>query len=184
MTIADRDGNKISIHAPARGATRHSEDLLSNGNISIHAPARGATMDQAKHDAKESNFNPRSREGSDGKSVKVIGNIYEFQSTLPRGERHRFRVRTDTVSNNFNPRSREGSDEILAKLGLSEIVFQSTLPRGERLPRRAVLYGDVRISIHAPARGATVEYLKSQCMENISIHAPARGATVPGKNKG
>ena len=33
------------------------------------------------------------------------------------------------------------------------------------------------ISIHAPARGATVEYLKSQCMENISIHAPARGAT-------
>ena len=54
----------------------------------------------------------------------------------------------------FNPRSREGSDAIAGWLGN---VFT--------------------ISIHAPARGATmaVEYIGGWW--TISIHAPARGAT-------
>ena len=33
------------------------------------------------------------------------------------------------------------------------------------------------ISIHAPAKGATVSYLESDTYHNISIHAPAKGAT-------
>ena len=33
----------ISIHAPARGATKNINDILKNPEISIHAPARGAT---------------------------------------------------------------------------------------------------------------------------------------------
>mgnify|MGYP000957583369 FL=1 len=34
----------ISIHAPARGATRKRKDIIQrDNNISIHAPARGAT---------------------------------------------------------------------------------------------------------------------------------------------
>ena len=35
----------------------------------------------------------------------------------------------------------------------------------------------VPISIHAPAKGATVSYLESDTYHNISIHAPAKGAT-------
>ncbi len=39
-----RDGGKISIHAPARGATLQSRDRVNRHRpISIHAPARGAT---------------------------------------------------------------------------------------------------------------------------------------------
>jgi len=34
----------ISIHAPARGATRTGDIYITPGNISIHAPARGATI--------------------------------------------------------------------------------------------------------------------------------------------
>ena len=34
---------EISIHAPARGATRNREEVLAELKISIHAPARGAT---------------------------------------------------------------------------------------------------------------------------------------------
>ena len=34
----------ISIHAPARGATRRGLPEIHNSNISIHAPARGATV--------------------------------------------------------------------------------------------------------------------------------------------
>ena len=34
---------EVSIHAPARGATREGEELEAAVNVSIHAPARGAT---------------------------------------------------------------------------------------------------------------------------------------------
>ena len=124
------------------------------------------------------NFNPRSREGSDiefqfGKETHTVGiSIHapargatsevpdrepekpKFQSTLPRGERHKSDLQIDFKT-----------------------VFQSTLPRGERRycrPRRYLLRS---ISIHAPARGAT--YLDDATKEQIeiSIHAPARGAT-------
>ena len=60
------------------------------------------------------------------------------------------------------------------------IQFQSTLPRRER-PRALdeVMQVDA-ISIHAPAKGATVD---NPCLHSIhtciSIHAPAKGATVP-----
>ena len=56
-------------------------------------------------------------------------------------------------------------------------MFQSTPPHGGR--RGVSCYGVYRrsVSIHAPARGATVViaiYLK---LKVVSIHAPARGAT-------
>ena len=56
-----------------------------------------------------------------------------FQSTLPRGERH-----------------------VLIITGENQEEFQSTLPRGERPNLLFVKNSDNYISIHAPARGATV----------------------------
>ena len=76
-------------------------------------------------------FNPRSREGSDCRS------LFRFSRSC-----------------DFNPRSREGSDAILS-----------------RDPRNA------EISIHAPARGATIQGFREHNSSQISIHAPARGAT-------
>ena len=86
-------------------------------------------------------------------------NIRIFQSTLPRGERPSF----------------------LHDVGLFT-PFQSTLPRGER---RVAATSDtmyMRISIHAPARGATMaeQFLNAALV--ISIHAPARGATNANAN--
>ena len=59
---------QISIHAPARGATQNDSCTMSAITISIHAPARGATLQIVKTD--------------------IL--VFEFQSTLPRGERHCF----------------------------------------------------------------------------------------------
>ena len=78
----------------------------------------------------------------------------------------------------FNPRSREGSDGISDVLfEMDSHLFQSTLPRGER----PVACDNERylpnISIHAPARGATLSKGANITSLNISIHAPARGAT-------
>ena len=97
-----REGSDGNIH----------ENICSYA-ISIHAPARGATL------------------------IVCTSNSYQlkFQSTLPRGERQRLAFCIVVLVFHFNPRSREGSDG----------------------------------RVNYPA-----------CLQNISIHAPARGATISG----
>ena len=81
-----------------------------------------------------------------------------FQSTLPRVERlHQF-VTHGLPSLNFNPRSREWSDCT------------------HRLPPEP----STKISIHAPASGATKVLEEHDKRDFISIHAPASGATICG----
>ena len=80
---------------------------------------------------RKTNFNPRSREGSDKKVVAIRWNDNRFQSTLPRRERLEVFTR-HTQKMHFNPRSREGSD------ASANVVINVYV-----------------ISIHAPAKGAT-----------------------------
>ena len=130
--------------------------------------------------------------------------VLQFQSTLPRGERP-FRATRSAQMRDFNPRSREGSDEWGQELTTIGTEFQSTLPRGERrqswrgwqrkggfqstLPRGERQDSGVDtveglvISIHAPARGATVKVHGVYDPLDISIHAPARGATQTRRMK-
>ena len=77
--------------------------------ISIHAPAKGATYTSTSGDF----FVP-------------------FQSTLPRRERRGVVLPPPHAASDFNPRSREGSDTFTIR----NVQFS-------------------RISIHAPAKGAT-----------------------------
>ena len=103
--------------------------------------------------------------------------IAVFQSTLPHGERLGAHVNdvnvrtisihapawgaTKTVSSRrhdatyFNPRSRMGSDRTYLHRNQRKRRFQSTLPHGERLAAQADFIRKCRISIHAPAWGAT-----------------------------
>ena len=121
---------EISIHAPAKGATKTASDYVLHNYISIHAPAKGAT--QAKINAELLSL---------------------FQSTLPRRERL-YPVSITAEVANFNPRSREGSDA-----------------------RAFFLSPSYFISIHAPAKGATIAKTARTINLSISIHAPAKGAT-------
>ena len=100
--------------------------------ISIHAPARGATYDRCKGRAVTENFNPRSRKGSDEKPEVVITKVEDFNPRSRKGSDWA-REHGIAVGPDFNPRSRKGSDR-----------------DSER--RQEKYY----ISIHAPARGATV----------------------------
>ncbi len=77
----------VSIHVPAWGATLLTFDAETWGVVSIHAPAWGATP-----------------------AVSLYVGIFEFQSTLPRGER-----------------------QYPIHIVIVLLSFQSTLPRGERL---------------------------------------------------
>ena len=196
-----RNSPHISIHAPARGATLTTLLFFSTSPISIHAPARGATPLTSPSCIASANFNPRSREGSDS-TLHISRYRHTISIHAPaRGATlqswHSYRS-----LRNFNPRSREGSDELNAYERIRYLRFQSTLPRGER---RTVTIADRdgnKISIHAPARGATrcspfrladhntfqstlprgerrsIALIVIDGPEYISIHAPARGATL------
>ena len=80
---------------------------------------------------------------------------------------------------NFNPRTREGCDLFTIYLAHYYIRFQSTHPRGVRRDPLSFNTCCFVISIHAPARGATVSKFIQTALFIISIHAPARGATEP-----
>ena len=138
--------SKISIHAPARGATPGASEYYITTAISIHAPARGATLGINVWDS----------------------NGHIFQSTLPHGERPQSVIYLPAYKD-FNPRSRTGSDEeaqtkrILVVISIHapargatcigyrvkmDVRFQSTLPHGERQghprPTPSVLYFNPR----------------------------------------
>ena len=102
----------------------------------------------------------------------------EFQSTRPRGERRAIspsilfslsvsihapargatfgRSVPRRLGDGFNPRARAGSDLQSPHLFDQPRRFQSTRPRGERLAPGIILQLSFRVSIHAPARGATI----------------------------
>ncbi len=122
-------------------------------------------------------FNPRTRAGCDphAHAVPVCGR--QFQSTHPRGVRRGVCV---------------GSAE--------PVRFQSTHPRGVRRPDPRRRGPVTHVSIHAPARGATLTMSsvhepetfqsthprgvrlagvrRTRRAHQVSIHAPARGATA------
>ena len=196
-------GVHVSIHAPAWGATRIDAGGSFYHLVSIHAPAWGATV--------------RSRIG--------LGQVAAFQSTHPRGVRLlEGHVPADTQAVvsihapawgatscrrcsssydfRFNPRTRVGCDAITFSPSTASCMFQSTHPRGVRLVSQRPKGGQcIRVSIHAPAWGATVRsriglgqvaafqsthprgvrllegHVPADTQAVVSIHAPAWGAT-------
>ena len=90
---------RVSIHAPAKGATRDRVIVGLGRFVSIHAPAKGATglLHAFAHSA--TCFNPRPREG---------------------GDSGRMSSRKPPVG--FNPRPREGGDLSLASQSLGRDV--------------------------------------------------------------
>ena len=195
----------VSIHAPARGAT-----LVYINNfpipiwVSIHAPARGATHFFFNNIKLNVCFNPRAREGRDVQT----GVSYHYRDSAsfnPRAREGRdveFDLEVFLAGLRFNPRAREGRDWIANEIVDGHWVgFQSTRPRGARQKEsRAYRGAHAKVSIHAPARGATTAgnarqtgqgrrfnpraregrdllHLGEEQRVIVSIHAPARGAT-------
>ncbi len=122
--------------------------------VSIHAPARGATVLLASHEFNGLGFDPRSRTGSDALAST-------WRPSL----------------SGFDPRSRTGSDPRSTVSRSTARPFRSTLPHGERLDGGERAEEHIEVSIHAPARGATIDRLYRRAAGPVSIHAPARGAT-------
>ena len=123
------------------------------------------------------NFNPRSREGSDVFARNQSTILLRFQSTLPRGERlYTCTSKTETVQfQSTLPRGERRKGYCIIHLIWK---FQSTLPRGERRTlsksvKRVIGYFNPR-----SREGSDIMTQSTFGKREISIHAPARGATV------
>jgi len=119
---------------PPRGGRRIRQLRLScRLPVSIHAPARGATY-------------PRPR------GVEVL--VVSIHAPARGATRHHWGLQTTPTG--FNPRPREGGDVDSLRDQLSAQKFQSTPPRGGRPGTCSRGPASSPVSIHAPARGATL----------------------------
>ena len=154
-----------------RGARLFAFSAFSLLPVSIHAPAGGATFSATVRSATVS-FNPRARGGRDTGSEAKRPQC-QFQSTRPRGARLQLvpglaaltvsihapaggATKWETSSGRtpcFNPRARGGRDAFVGGV-YGVALFQSTRPRGAR-PQLYDQGGNIVVSIHAPAGGAT-----------------------------
>ena len=146
-------------------------------SISIHAPAKGATY-----------------------NLTNAGIVRLFQSTLPRRERQNG-LQKIRKHMHFNPRSREGSDVVFIHWSFIVAYFNPRSREGSDEQSFPNLTELLTISIHAPAKGATlvthtfditmavfqstlprrerpIPCRLTVVIGKISIHAPASGATA------
>ena len=147
-------------------------------------------------------FNPRSHKGSDafcsrqcchpGISIHAptrgatsrapsvdFWDLY-FNPRSHKGSDQRGPASWDTLNGYFNPRSHKGSDEAP---GIYDNLIRISIHAPTRGATITQLPSDkaMRISIHAPTRGATRSGAESWGEKWISIHAPTRGATEKGR---
>ena len=151
------DQISISIHAPAKGATGLCVGALVQSGISIHAPAKGATCTSCPTWRSCCNFNPRSREGSDAVLSTGKRSQGHFNPRSREGSDAVLRGQYD-ARNHFNPRSREGSDNSPDRDHSNDRNFNPRSREGsDSVP--CILEQLEKISIHAPAKGATETYV-------------------------
>ena len=154
----DRCGayQSVSIHAPAREATLsaiHRCPWLSFQSTPPRGKRRDAAAKQPRQPVPVSIHAPAREVTSNSPVINAIAP--RFQSTPPRGKRPAVWLQPASAPECFNPRPRAGSD-----------------PDQRPLPRRGV-----EVSIHAPAREATLPLGECPRDIEVSIHAPAREAT-------
>ena len=176
-----REHRHVSIHAPARGATRGDNLDHKRPQVSIHAPARGATSLSSALAALKSFQSTRPhgarRDNQAGTTVDEL-----FQSTRPHGARrgptplHRFAgavsihapargatfaTTTPTLSRScFNPRARTGRDLHRSRHAPLAHRFNPRARTGRDL-LQGLAHLEHAVSIHAPARGATSTAMRS-----------------------
>ena len=145
----------VSIHAPARGATKHRQGYRGNWRRFNPRNRTGCDDLQLHKGGAKSGFNPRTRTGCDLSLLAAIRPGYSFNPRTRTGcDPYRSR-QSQFGFCRFNPRTRTGCD-VRGDPGKS--IAQCFNPR-TRTGCDADEYGTTisgyLVSIHAPARGAT-----------------------------
>ena len=191
-----QDPGRVSIHAPARGATevsrtsmslrtgfnsraRKGRDNTAIGSkralvVSIHAPARGATTCFQSDPTRFAGFNSRARKGRDRDGVFTVPAQEGFNSRARKGRDSRLTLnaRLPDVSIHAPARGATSADGIRLRLG----PFQFTRPQGARHYRYRHIASYLCFNSRA-RKGRDIAVDAGEVQGDVSIHAPARGAT-------
>ena len=174
-------GQPISIPAPARGRTSHGDiGNGSGGNFNSRPreganrrcesrpgllsdfnsrPREGANRGRGlESDSRECDFNSRPREGANPARRMICPSKAVFQFPPPRGGEP-WTLCTRAQASNFNSRPREGAN-IINDFLHHVCVFQFPPPRGGEPRMGHEIQHSSSISIPAPARGRTCNYLQ------------------------
>ena len=195
---AGREGGDAAICvALVKGETQIAVDIGKRTFISIHAPAKGATRPLTRPSSSARYFNPRSREGSDVQRLLSKRTQYHFNPRSREGSDIRsgrggqavahFNLRSregsDAYSSafwrvitNFNPRSREGSDNSSSH-SCRQIKNFNPRSREGSDPRQASCSPTWRNFNPRSREGSDVGRCDLKRLTAISIHAPVKGAT-------
>ena len=123
--------------------------------ISIHAPAKGATRLPMRSSTSRYNFNPRSREGSDfTTSIGIPNRSISIHAPAKGATAGKW---GNNPARKISIHATAKGATVRHKAGTQALQFQSTLPRRERQHSHADNHYLDAISIHAPAKGATRE---------------------------
>src|SRR6185295_15459932 len=148
----------VSIHAPAREATISSISLRLAPQGFNPRPRAGGDAGLTAARPSSDSFNPRPRAGGDGAARGASAPAGCF-NPRPRAGGDRFHSSVFTLTWSFNPRPRAGGDPMDLDPSAGERWFQSTPPRGRRPLPLQRLHAHPDVSIHAPAREATLSTL-------------------------
>ena len=125
---------RISIRAPAKGATHQPWISRLRQYISIRAPAKGATISVIVNSKVISNFNPRSREGSD-QGILHCNRTYDISIRAPAKGATILADFLATYGRISIRAPAKGATMISKPSTTNTVKFQSALPRRERLIR-------------------------------------------------
>ena len=198
--------NGISIHAPAKGATSGRNRRRHRGpKFQSTLPRRERRRASCPSPRRSRYFNPRSREGSDAAGLHTAAPVRHFNPRSREGsdvpqDLHLLSalcisihapakgatwqaVRSRRVSH-FNPRSREGSDERPAQLWARLRHFNPRSREGSDRIAEPGTYDVASISIHAPAKGATIQPHAQGYAETRDFNPRSREGSDPAGKRG
>ena len=152
------------------------EERSFNPRARTGRDARDASMSLS-----DPGFNPRARAGRDGIDKSSAFVVEEFQSTRPRGARPRqaCAIGADIEVSIHAPA--RGATPTAPDCPCSHLRFQSTRPRGARLRWRDRLIERSLFQSTRPRGARPHGYPEAIEYSRVSIHAPARGATRAGR---
>ena len=171
----------VSIHAPARGATRDPDGKPTTK--SFNSRAREG-RDLARHyvAVRTKKFQFTRPRGARLRQAARRPAPPRFQFTRPRGARHvRGRPPLARVGVSIHAPARGATSGISHTSGKG--AFQFTRPRGARPAVQPAALAPYAFQFTRPRGARRVGGNRGRRIDAVSIHAPARGATIAGQRE-
>ena len=123
-------------------------------------------------------FNPRARMGRDYVDRDHVAIMQSVSIHAPAGARPDLYSSNDAISTCFNPRARMGRDHVSSISCYRQTWFQSTRPQGARLSSTYTVKHSHEFQSTRPHGARPFNRASLADRSCVSIHAPARGATL------